>query len=261
MKKYLKVWKQLSVCAIGSYLSNRIDSLSYFLGKLVRFGFFLLLIVSIFRHTDNLAGYGKYAVILFFLTFNLMDVLPQAFFRGIYLFRDDVRKGNFDFILAKPVSPLFYSLTRLTDLLDMLFLLPTIALIVYTVLKLPDAVTAVNIASYVGFVLIGMLILVGIHILSAVITVWTLESENFVWFYRESMTIGRFPPEIYSPVVQVIFTYFMPVIIIIAFPAKALLGMLSATNIILALIYSILFFSTAVFLWRLSLKHYQSASS
>jgi len=59
IKKYVRIWKQLSSLAIGSYLSNRIDSAAYFAGKVVRFGFFLLLIISIFSFTDNLAGYTK----------------------------------------------------------------------------------------------------------------------------------------------------------------------------------------------------------
>ncbi len=145
MKKYYKVWKQLSSCAISSYLSNRIDSSCYFAGKIIRFAFFLLLIFSIFKFTDTMAGYGKYEVILFFLTFNLMDTLAQAFFRGIYYFKNDVRKGNFDYVISKPVNPLFYSLARMTDILDIIFLLPIISLVIYTIFKLSIAVTLLNI--------------------------------------------------------------------------------------------------------------------
>ncbi|MCU0679060.1 MAG: ABC-2 family transporter protein [Planctomycetes bacterium] len=261
MNKYFKVWKQLSACAIGSSLSNRLDSSSYLLGKLVRFGFFLLLIHAIFAHAETIAGYTKYEAILFFLTFNLMDVIPQAFFRGIYLFRNDVRLGNFDFVLTKPVSPLFYSLTRLTDILDMLFLLPTVALLVYTVIKLALPITLASLLMYLAFVLVGNIIILGIHIFSACVTIWTMESENFIWFYRESMTIGRFPPEVYSVWVQWIFTLAMPVIVVAAFPAKVMLGALSWPWMLFTLFYTALFFSAAMLLWKISLKKYSSASS
>ncbi|RLC36242.1 hypothetical protein DRH27_05520 [Candidatus Falkowbacteria bacterium] len=259
--KYLKVWKQLSACAIGSYLSNRIDITSYFIGKLVRFGFFILLIVSIFNFTDSLAGYGKYEVLLFFLTFNLVDVFPQAFFRGIYSFREDVRKGNFDFALIKPLNPLFYIMTKLTDILDIIFLIPIIFLIIYTVIKLEITLTLVNILLYLIFIIVGQLIILGIHIISACVTIWTLESENFIWFYRESMTIGRFPPEILSLTVQFIFTFLMPIIIVVAFPVKILLGTLAIRWVLFALLYSFVFFFFSILLWRTSLKRYSSASS
>lgn len=261
MKKYYKVWKQLSNCAISSYLSNRIDSSCYFAGKIIRFAFFLLLIFSIFKFTDTMAGYGKYEVILFFLTFNLMDTLPQAFFRGIYHFKNDVRKGDFDYVISKPVNPLFYSLARMTDILDIIFLLPIIILIIYAVIKLGIAPIFINLLFYCLFIALGMIIILGIHILSACITIWTMESENFIWFYRESMTIGRFPPEIYSPAVQFIFTYIMPIIIIAAFPTKILLGLLTFKAGIIAFVVAILFFIVSVSLWNVSLKHYSSASS
>jgi ABC-2 type transport system permease protein len=167
LRKYFRIWKQLSSLAVGSSLSNRIDSAAYLVGKLIRFGFFLLLIASIFRFTDTLAGYSKYEVILFFLTFNLIDVFAQALFRGIYVFRYDISRGNFDFVLSKPVNPLFYSLSRQTDILDFIFLLPIGALIAYVVAKLPDPVGLSGVILYGSFVLTGMIIALGIHIISA----------------------------------------------------------------------------------------------
>jgi ABC-type uncharacterized transport system permease subunit len=77
---------------------------------------------SLYRFTDNIAGYSKYQALLFFLTYNFLDVASQAFFRGIYSLRDDVRKGDFDYIAVRPVNPLFYLLTKITDILDFIFL-------------------------------------------------------------------------------------------------------------------------------------------
>ncbi len=259
--KYFKVWKQLSSNAISSYLTNRIDAASYFIGKLIRFGFFLLLIFSIFNFTDSLAGYGKYEVILFFLTFNLVDVLAQAFFRGIYLFKDDVRLGNFDYIISKPINPLFYALTRLTDILDIIFLAPIILLIIYIIPQLSVAVTWINVLFYIVFLIMGQIIILGIHILSACVTIWTMESENFIWLYRESMTIGRFPPEIYSSFIQFVFTFIMPIIIVVAFPTRALLGLIDFNSILIAAGITVIFFGGSLFLWKISLRHYSSASS
>lgn len=261
LRKYFKIWKQLVSCAAGSYFSNRIESGGYFLGKLVRFGFFLLLIISIFNYTDSMAGYSKYEVILFFLTFNLLDFLAQTFFRGIYLFGDDVKMGKFDFVLSKPVNTLFYSMSRLTDILDMIFLVPIIGLIILTVFKLPIDLNWENIFGYLGFVGIGMIIISAIHILTACVTIWSVENENAIWVYREMMMIGRFPPEIFSSTVQVIFTFVMPVIVIVAFPTKALLGILSWQWMVFGFLYAILFFIASLLIWKASLKKYSSASS
>jgi ABC-2 type transport system permease protein len=261
MRKYFLIWKQLSGLAIGTYLSNRIDSAAYLAGKLIRFGFFLLLITSLFRFTDRLGGYSKYEVILFFLTFNLIDVFSQALFRGIYLFRHDISRGNFDFVLSKPVNPLFYSLCRLTDILDLVFLLPIVGLIGYTMTRLQVPVGPSSLLLYGAFVFLSMIIVLGIHIISASITIWKIESENFIWLYRESMTIGRFPPDIYAPVVRAVFIFAMPIIVIVAFPVKAVLQELSGTWMLFALLYGAAFFACSLWLWEASLKKYSSASS
>ena len=261
IRKYVRIWRQLSSLAIGSYLSNRIDSATYLAGKLVRFGFFLLLIVSLFSYTDTLAGYTKYEVILFFLTFNLIDVLSQALFRGIYAFRFDIQRGNFDFVLSKPVSPLFYSLSRMTDILDIIFLVPIAGLIVYVMGRLPVPPGPVQVLHYALLVLAGMTLVLGIHIITAGITIWKLESENAIWLYREAMTLGRFPPEIYSPAVRAVFTFVFPVILAVAFPAKAALRLLDWKGTFFVLCYAAAFFGCSLLLWRAGLKAYSSASS
>lgn len=261
MKKYYKIWKQLTACAAGSYLTNRIDSLTYFIGKLARFVFFLILIFTIFKYTDKMAGYAKYQVVLFFLIFNFMDVLAQAFFRGIYYFKNDIKLGNFDYVVSKPVNPLFYSLSRMTDILDIIFLFPTIALIFFTAAKLSINLFSLNALLFLLLTAASLIIILGIHIISAAVTIWTMESENLIWFYRESMTIGRFPPEIYSPLIQFVFTYIMPVIVIVSFPAKALLGIISFSSVIIALVMAALFLLFSLLIWNAGLRHYSSASS
>ncbi len=260
LKKYFRIWKQLSNCAISSYLSSRLDAVSYFTGKVIRFSFFLVLIISIFHFTSSLAGYSKYEVIFFFLTFNLMDVLAQAFFRGIYMFQGDIRRGNFDYLISKPVNPLFYCLTRLTDILDILFLIPIVILLFYVGSQLA-LVSFLNILAYLFFVFLGLVIILALHIFSACVTIWTAQSEGIIWLYRDLMALGRFPPEIFSPLIQILFTFVLPIIVIVAFPVKALLGILPWYWAIFAFVYALGFFTLSLWFWQISLKKYASASS
>lgn len=261
MSKYFRIWRQLSVNAASSYMSNRIEYGAFFLGKIIRFGFFILLILAIFNYTDSLAGYDKHQTLLFFLTFNLLDVTAQAFFRGIYLFKNDIKTGNFDYVLSKPVNSLFYSMSRLTDILDLIFLVPIIGLIIWVFpLALPDLSFA-NVFSYFIFFTLGMIIVLSLHIFAAVITIISIENENVIWVYREAMAIGRFPPEIFSPTVQAFFTYVIPIIIICAFPVKAFLGILSVKMMVLAVVITLIFMLASLMLWKVALKRYSSASS
>jgi len=261
VKKYFRIWKQLVVLAFGSYISNRMEYGSYFLGKIVRFSFFLLMVLAIFGHTQNIAGYTKYQVIIFFLTAFLMDSLGQSFFRGIYLFRQDVQRASLDYVIVKPVNTLFFILTRMTDLLDITLLVPLMALIIYAFSKLGVLGNPAAIFQYLLFVAIGFVVVASLHIISAALTVWTMESEVFIWFYRTSTFAALFPPEIFSHPIQLFFTFIIPIVIIVAVPAKALLGILTFRLALTAIIVAIVFFTGSLLLWKTSLKHYSSASS
>ncbi len=260
IKKYLKLWKLLAILSAGSILSNRIDFVSYLFGKFIRFGFFFAFILAIFAHSNSLAGYGKYEVIFFFLTFNIVDTLGQLFFRGIYDFRNEVRLGNFDYTISKPVNALFFSLSRAVDLIDFIFLIPIVLIAIYVGFQIGHA-TIYNIFAYIILLFFGLFVILGIHIISAALIVWKTEAENAIWLYRESMTIGRFPPEIFSPKIKFLFTYFMPIIIIISIPAKAFLNMLNPVWILISFLYASLFLGFSVLIWRRGLRHYSSASS
>lgn len=261
VRKHYRVWRHQSLCAFQAYLTNRIDSVSYFVGKAIRFGFFLLLIYSFFNFTDELAGYGKYEVIFFFLSFNLVDISTQAFLRGVYNFKRDIRLGSFDFVIAKPINPLFTVLTRLTDILDLASLVPLVLFMVYVFLKMDVAWGLWGMVYYLFFFVLGFSIVIAIHILVACINLWTSEGDNAIWLYREFMTIGRFPPEIFSATMQTIFTFVLPVIVIVAFPVKALLGLLSLKTALFVVIYTIIFFVLSLKFWYISLRKYSSASS
>lgn len=261
MRKYFRVWKQLVVLAFGSYVSNRVEYGSYFLGKIVRFAFFLLMVLAIFNHAQNVAGYTKHQVIIFFLTAFFMDSLGQAFFRGIYLFRQDIQRASFDYVLVKPINSLFFILTRMTDLLDIVLLAPLVAMITYTFSKLGVWGDSAAISQYSLFVAVGFVVVTSLHIFSAAFTTWTMESEVFIWFYRTATFAALFPPEIFSHPIQLFFTFIIPIVIIVAVPAKALLGILTFKAALVALAVAIAFFGGSLLLWKASLKHYSSASS
>lgn len=242
-------------------LSNRIDGITYLLGKVLRFGFFLLFIVSIFRHTDSLAGYSRDEVLLFFLTFNFIDVMTQVFFRGVYVFKHDIRLGSLDYTLIKPVNALFYSLSRMIDFLDTLFIIPITVFLIVLLVKMGIVFHFASLAAFAGFLTMSFLIIAGFHILSLAMTVWTSESENVIWMYRESMTLGRFPPEILSAKMISFFTYVIPIVVIVSFPTRALLGDIGLREFFIAVSVAAYFFAFSLFVWRQSMMKYASASS
>lgn len=243
----------------STLLSNRIDFVTFLSGKIIRFLFFLALIFSLFVNTSSFLGYNKWEFVLVFLTFNLVDLFTQIFFRGVYFFPEQVLKGNFDYSLVKPMNPLFAALGRL-DPLDTIFVTPIIGLTVYTIIQIPG-ITFLNLIFYIAFLVFGVMISTSFHILSAASTIHSPDNNGFIWAYREIFGMSRFPEETFSGLLRTFFTFVIPAFIIATYPVKILLGKLEWQFAVLAILYSIIFLGISLLIWHLSLKKYSSASS
>src|SRR6266487_2652521 len=105
-------------------VSTSLASAGYLIGKILRFIFFLIYILGIFRHLPLLRGYDMPSVVLFFMTFNLVDVGAQFLFRGMYSVKSLIEEGDFDKILTQPVHVLFRISSMGVDFLDLFTLIP-----------------------------------------------------------------------------------------------------------------------------------------
>lgn len=265
VRKYVRVWLRLAQMGFLTQCSTRWGSLGWLGGKCVRLIFFLVFISAIFKHVPSVAGYSILQVAFFFLTFNIVDIIAQLFFRGIYMIGRDIREGDMDFYLVQPVNPLFRISSNLIDFLDFLTLIPVVALTFYALPKtIPNASLfqfLSHLALYLLLCLNGVAIAFSIHVVIASITVRTQQMENTLWLYRDLVSLGRFPVDIYTQSIQWVLTLFLPVAVMVSFPSKALMGLLSPDKILFAFVLSGLLMSMALTMWRLSIKHYCSVSS
>jgi ABC-2 type transport system permease protein len=87
------------------------------------------------------------------------------------------------------------------------------------------------------------------------------ELENTIWIYRDLMTLGRFPSDIYSTPMQGVLTFIVPVAVMVSFPAKALLGKLTPLWLLHALLMAATSMAASLFFWRFATRRYTSVSS
>ena len=111
--------------------------------------YFLFVLLSA---TKTLAGFNFYEVIFFYATFNLIDVIPQLLLRETYRFRAYVVQGFLDYILTKPISPLFRSLFGGSDILDLPMLFLSLGFLIYAGLHL-GPITFTGVLLYIFLVI------------------------------------------------------------------------------------------------------------
>src|SRR3989344_7491326 len=119
LKRYTNLWFLFSKRAFQIIILDKLSFFIFLLGKSIRFVVYILFLYFLVKGTGNLAGYSVNETIFFFLTFNIIDITSQFFFREVYHFRNLIVSGEFDLVLIKPYNPLFKVLLGGADLIDL----------------------------------------------------------------------------------------------------------------------------------------------
>lgn len=260
MKKYFKLWIVMTSRVTQIAFASRLGVILFTFGKIVRFLFFLLFLILLISRTQSLAGYTLWQVILFFITFNFIDILAQFFLREVYRFRSYIVSGSFDYMLTKPLSPLYRSLFGGSDVLDLLTIFPLLVFLFYVVSKI-DGVTVIGILLYILLVVNALLIALAFHIFVLGLGIITTEVDNAIWIFREITALGKVPVSVYREPVSWILTFILPVAAMITFPAQALMGILSWQGVVISFLFSSILLHLSLRTWHFALKQYASASS
>lgn len=258
--KEFKIWLLYTGNSFQQTLSNRALVLIFMTGKSLRVVLFTIFLIFLFNGAKSIAGYNRDQIIFFYLTFNLIDTLAQFLFREVYRFRQLVVTGNLDFILLKPVNPLIRVLLGGGDVLDLMMLL------VITLITIWFGYT--HISSYfmhwllfAGLIVNGLLIAAALHILVLGIGIITTTVDHLIMVYRDLSSMLRIPVDLYIEPIRAILTFLIPLGIMLTFPAKVLMGLLSPTLILLSLFVAAVSLVLSLKFWGYSLKQYSSASS
>lgn len=260
MRRYIKIWWILTTAAAQNSFTSRTGAAILIVGKLLRFGLFFFFLFLIGSRTKLIGGYTLQQLIVFFLSFQLIDLLPQFFLREVYRFRQYIVTGDFDYFLVKPISALFRGLFGGADPLD-------IPIIIFTFIFLGFAVNSVaqgnilHIALYIFFLVNALAIALACHIAILALGVITTEIDSAVLLYRDLTMMGRIPIDLYKEPLRGFLTFVIPVAIMMTIPAKVLLGLTNPLIMIIAVLISTTLVFGSIKLWQYSLRQYSSASS
>ena len=262
MKKLLRVWLKWAWLNFTTLFgANRLSAFLFLVGKFVRFTFFLIVLLIFVGKSKALGGYTLNQAIFFFLVFNLIDIFSQFLFRGVYWLRSRLIFGGFDYALLRPLPPLFDALLSHPDPLDLITLLLLIGFIFVFILK--TGLIANLFSGFLFFLLLvnAFVLALALHIIVCALGIITLEVDNAIWILRDISRMGRVPVDIYAPPLRAVLTFLTPVAIMITFPAKALMGLLSWQGVVFSFLVGGLFLWFSLWFWRFALIHYTSASS
>lgn len=256
---YFKIWLMFAKNALMGWSINRSVLLVFLFGKIIRYVAYFGFLFFLITRGGAILDYDKNQALLFTATFVLIDTVSQFFFRNVYSFRPMIVSGDFDLVLIKPIKPLFRVLLGGPDPIDLVTIPPIVAVVVYFAFQLSP--TVMHSIYYIILVLNGLLISAAFHILVLGLGILTTEIDHTIMVYRDVISMGRFPVDIYGKTFGLVLTFVIPVGIMVTFPAKALMGFFGPLHIVGAIAFGAVLFLLSVKFWEYSIKRYTSASS
>jgi len=260
-RKLVKIWLMFASRAAQAQLLNHWGGFLFLLGKIVRFLLFFIFLFTVLSSATNLAGYNREQVIIFFLVFNLVDIMVQFLFRGVYHFRPRVVSGDYDLDLLKPLPSFFRPVFGWTDILDFITLIPLLGYFFWFLTVNHLFPTFSGLIIFLVLLLNSLILAFAFHLFVCAVCVLTTEIDHLVWVYRDLTSMARFPTDIYQKGMRAILTFVIPVVILVTVPAKALLGISSWQIIVGAMLVSFIALIVSLKFWSYSLRRYSSASS
>lgn len=260
-KTYFNVWFILASNAVQETFVNRWSNSFFFFGKAVRLGMSLTVLLLVKQATKGFGSYTTDQMIVFFLTYQFIDLIAQIFYRGVYTFSNNVRSGEFDLYLSKPINPLFRALTGSPDINDVIFLIPNLIISAIVLSTLNITVTFNSVLIFCVLLINSFLIVTALHILVLTIGVITTEVDGVIWMYRDLIRLGQFPISIYQEPLRFILFFIIPIGFMITIPAEVLLNTTPTYTILLTTIIGVGTFILSLKIWGWGLKLYSSASS
>lgn len=262
IRAYVRVWLKLTAQQFQSQVANARGAAALFMfGKLFRLASAALLVYVVVGQAKLISGYSLNQAIFLLLLFNLSSTISQLFLRGVYMFRQKVVDGTFDFYLLNPLSELFYSLFSNTDPMDLLLTIPYLGLTVWAWLQTGYAITILNILILITIMFVTMIMVTAWHIVIISVGVKYLEVDNTIMLYRDLERMGGFPVSIYGSLGQNILTYAFPFALMATIPARLIFGLFNPWYLLGFALLAYLQLRLSLWIWHRALQSYSSASS
>lgn len=259
---YLRVWLKLTAQQFESQVANaRGAALLFIFSKLFRFASALLLVYVVVGKAKLISGYSLEQAIFILVLFNLIQTLTQLFLRGVYLFRQRVVDGTFDYYLLNPLNELFYSLFSYTDPLDIIVLVPYLGATLWAWSATGFPITLWSVLALMVVIILAFVMVAAWHILIISIGVRYLEVDNTIMLYRDIERMAAFPVDIYGRIGSTILTYATPFALMATVPAKLIFDLFSPWTLLVFAVLAYCQLRFALWFWRRSLLTYSSASS
>jgi ABC-2 type transport system permease protein len=233
-------------------------------------GFFLTTAIeffgiwALFARFGNLRGWTLPEIALFYGVTHLAFAFAEMFGRGFDTFPNLVKTGDFDRLLLRPRSTILQVIGGEISLMRVGRILQAFPILLWGMHATGTVWSVGKAALLVGAIAGGAALFVGLFIMQAALSFWTIEALEIANILTHGGTeTGQYPLDIYRAWFRAFFTFVVPLACANVLPLKVILQRPDALPVVGALspLLGLLFLALALLAWRQGVRHYHSTGS
>ncbi len=224
----------------------------------------VLSVYILFSQFKSVQGYGFYECLLMMGIIYTVFATAECFARGYDEFHKLIKSGEFDRMLIRPVNIHYQILGSKIELTKLTRVILGIILVIIALIHLNITWNILKILVLISTFICGFLIITGLFIISATISIFTIEQFEFVnIFTNGAKEIAYYPINIYAKWMTRIFTYIIPVACFNYLPLSYLLeiGNIPMWLCAISPLLGMLFIIPCIIIFNLCLKKYKSTGT
>lgn len=261
MARYWKIYRTFFVSSLARELEFRANFFAKVFQSVVWIGFFVLILLVVYRNTDQIAGWNKGDALVLGATVFTMNALSSAFFFSVTEIPQQVRMGALDFIVTKPIDSQFWTSARRFNFDQIGALIAGIAMIVIGVRMGNIHASPLQWSAYLASLLCALAIFYSLNLAMMTTGIWLVRVDN-LFILTESLTqVARYPLDIYPSGLHRLLTYVVPLGLLATVPARQLVRGANLTMVGVSLVWALAALALSRAFWRYAMRHYSSASS
>ena len=263
LRKHLLIYRLFVKNSLIAQMEYRFN----FIGNIIMESGYLLVKLSyvavVYRSGVSINGLSPDEILLFVGTFVLLTGVYAGFFmlNNFYL-RTLVRDGDLDLLLTKPISLQFFATLRRTDL--GLFGIDFVAGAVMIAIAWARLAIPLNLATLGGFaIFLGVSAVIGycLFLLPNILSFWFTDASAIASATDSFWDFNNMPMQLYSPAVQFVGVFLLPIFMVTNFPPMMALGKMPPAYLAWSAAAPLLLLGLVRLFWRQGLRSYSSASS
>src|ERR1041385_7559886 len=182
--QYLTIYAALWKNSIVREMSFKANFLLWIVVELLWFALQLGFIVVIYQHTDRIATWSKWEVVLLIGASHFIQQIYTAFFlSNVTQLSEYIRTGKLDFMLLLPVNTRFLISFRQVDLAGFVNAASAVAVMIYAGKQMHLEPGWNQVAGFGLLAAVSILVHYSLMFLLASVSFWTVRAQGIVWGY------------------------------------------------------------------------------